>query len=569
MEGVINNTKKPTLSDYIDNAHIITEIKKDLDKEDLNSTFINSLFTNDNSSFSDISFLKQRKIFFNLELHIKERLLLKGEVILEFILQDTSSKTRLLILDSNKLDIESVEISFNIGNSDKSGIPVISDIEKFVLDKCENINFEYLNNKLFGKNKDNNDSIDYNVKDFFIYENKTYKSLGNPLLIEFNEKHIEDILIQQKFYLKIKYNSKGNSTYNHVISPSMAFSESYFAFVDHEAIGARSSFPCQDTPAAKMTSYFELTSINPLIPLASGRKIKSCFIEKDNTTINKYFYYNKIPVSTYLIVFACAEVMEKQISKRCKLIGVEEDVLNAEKVYTNLEEIIEKAESIIDIKYEWEEFNILIIPNYAFEGMENPYLTYISRHRLHSISLVPHELMHSWTGNLITNKHWECFWVNEGITTYLEHKMIRELLGELEYKCTYQYSVNSLDSLMYHYKDINKPFLSCLNMKYNHADPTDHWGTLPYIKGAMLLHCLEDLITEKNVLKLIKNLVLTYKYECLDSSDVINFFSKEIREIYKENENKAENVLLEMNFDKWLNEPYYYRYDKNRVNLNE
>ena len=38
-----------------------------------------------------------------------------------------------------------------------------------------------------------------------------------------------------------------------------------------------------------------------------------------------------------------------------------------------------------------------------------------------------HEVSHSWTGNLATNRTWEEFWLNEGFTTYLERKIVAKL----------------------------------------------------------------------------------------------------------------------------------------------
>lgn len=40
-----------------------------------------------------------------------------------------------------------------------------------------------------------------------------------------------------------------------------------------------------------------------------------------------------------------------------------------------------------------------------------------------------HEIAHSWTGNLITNMNWDCFWLNEGFTTFIERKTVKALIG--------------------------------------------------------------------------------------------------------------------------------------------
>jgi leukotriene-A4 hydrolase len=45
-------------------------------------------------------------------------------------------------------------------------------------------------------------------------------------------------------------------------------------------------------------------------------------------------------------------------------------------------------------------------------------------------SVVAHEIAHSWTGNLVTNRNFNHFWLNEGFTMYVERKVIGRLYGE-------------------------------------------------------------------------------------------------------------------------------------------
>ena len=45
------------------------------------------------------------------------------------------------------------------------------------------------------------------------------------------------------------------------------------------------------------------------------------------------------------------------------------------------------------------------------------------------VSLIAHELAHSWSGNLVTNATWSDFWLNEGFTTYFENRIMEALYG--------------------------------------------------------------------------------------------------------------------------------------------
>ena len=65
--------------------------------------------------------------------------------------------------------------------------------------------------------------------------------------------------------------------------------------------------------------------------------------------------------------------------------------------------------------------------------MENPRLTFATPTILAGdrslVSLVAHELAHSWSGNLVTNATWSDFWLNEGFTIYLERRIIEAVYG--------------------------------------------------------------------------------------------------------------------------------------------
>jgi hypothetical protein len=45
------------------------------------------------------------------------------------------------------------------------------------------------------------------------------------------------------------------------------------------------------------------------------------------------------------------------------------------------------------------------------------------------VSVIAHELAHSWAGNLVTNATWNDVWLNEGITTYVERRIMEALRG--------------------------------------------------------------------------------------------------------------------------------------------
>lgn len=46
------------------------------------------------------------------------------------------------------------------------------------------------------------------------------------------------------------------------------------------------------------------------------------------------------------------------------------------------------------------------------------------------IDTAMHEIAHSWAGNLVTCTNNEHLWLNEGLSTYLERKLVRKMRGK-------------------------------------------------------------------------------------------------------------------------------------------
>ena len=95
--------------------------------------------------------------------------------------------------------------------------------------------------------------------------------------------------------------------------------------------------------------------------------------------------------------------------------------------------MIAAAESLLG-PYRWGRYDVLVLPpSFPFGGMENPRLTFATPTVLAGdrslVSLIAHELAHSWSGNLVTNATWSDFWLNEGVTSYVELRIMEALYG--------------------------------------------------------------------------------------------------------------------------------------------
>ena len=134
------------------------------------------------------------------------------------------------------------------------------------------------------------------------------------------------------------------------------------------------------------------------------------------------------PIPPYLIAMAVGDLSFKSLGPRTG-VWAEPPVLEAAaSEFADVEAMVAACEKDFG-PYRWGRYDILVLPpSFPFGGMENPRLTFVTPTILAGdrslVSLIAHELAHSWSGNLVTNATWRNFWLNEGFTTYLERRII-------------------------------------------------------------------------------------------------------------------------------------------------
>jgi hypothetical protein len=126
--------------------------------------------------------------------------------------------------------------------------------------------------------------------------------------------------------------------------------------------------------------------------------------------------------------------------------------------------------------------------------MENPRLTFATPTILAGdrslVSLIAHELAHSWSGNLVTNATWADFWLNEGFTTYFENRIMEALYGPERAAMLANLGWQTLQGTV---EDLGGPTHADtrLHLDLSGRDPDAGMTEIAYEKGATFLRTIE------------------------------------------------------------------------------
>ena len=335
-----------------------------------------------------------------------------------------------------------------------------------------------------------------------------------------------------------------------------------YLFTQCQAIHARSLVPCQDLPGAKFTYDATVTvpswatAVMSALP-GEEQKVHRGKKSKNGGGSKVYHFRQPVPIPSYLLALAVGDLAGHDVSPRCR-IYTEPSVLDAAAFeFSQTEDFLKAAEDLTGIEYPWTRYDLLVLPpSFPYGGMENPCLTFVTPTLLAGdkslADVVAHEIAHSWTGNLITNKTWGHFWLNEGWTTWLQRKIMSHQRVCSDPKIgSGIYGLDALGGWKHLQDDIalHSEEDTVMVLTLGDSDPDDSYSSVPYEKGFNLLHALEGLVGEDAFLEFTKAYIRKFKYSTITSEEFRAFYADHFKG--KAEESKASTF----DWDEWLYKP--------------
>jgi leukotriene-A4 hydrolase len=365
--------------------------------------------------------------------------------------------------------------------------------------------------------------------------------LGTPLVINVPDAFSD----ARELTVRIGYETSPNSTALGWLPPELtAGGEHPFLFSQSQAIHARSWIPLQDTPAVRITYSARIHTPPGLLALMSAENDPNAVRARDGD----YDFEMPQPIPPYLLAIAAGDLRFAPLGDDTGVYA-EPALLEASAFeFADTQAMFETAESMFG-PYRWGRYDLLILPpSFPYGGMENPRLSFLTPSLLAGdrslVSVVAHELAHSWSGNLVTNRTWRDIWLNEGWTSYLEYRLMQEIYDEDR---AAEENLLNYEELLLNFETVD-PKYQPLAPRINEVDPEANRGTIVYHKGNLFLQYLEDAYGRDVFDQFFADYFDEFAFEAITTEEFLDFLDKRLISVHH-------GILTRKQVERWLYEP--------------
>lgn len=254
--------------------------------------------------------------------------------------------------------------------------------------------------------------------------------------------------------------------------------------------------PCKDAPDDKATLLMTVLVPAGLKVAANGQLISERKLANGKVASD---WSQEVPVSSYLFGFAAGrfrEVTDQSAKPSLRyLVPPAFSEEQVRQIFRETRSMIAFYEEKAGIDYPGKVYTQVLISGRAaqeadgFAVMGQGYGRRVLSDET-NIWLGAHELSHQWWGNAVTNRDWTEFWLNEGITSFMNAAYFEHRFGRDAYMRDVDAARLKFEKLRDSGKD--KPLVF---PDWNNPSAEDR--SLAYDKGAYVVHLLRERVGEQ------------------------------------------------------------------------
>lgn len=293
--------------------------------------------------------------------------------------------------------------------------------------------------------------------------------------------------------------------------------KSPFLLSQSESILARSWVPIQDTPSVRFTYDATVRVPKDLLALMSAENP----MQRNATGVYTFRMTNPIP--SYLLAIAVGDIEFRALGPNSGVYAEPSVVDAAAREFSDLPKMITATEELYG-PYRWGRYDALVLPpSFPFGGMENPRLTFLTPTIIAGdkslVSVVTHELAHSWSGNLVTNATWNDFWLNEGFTTYIEQRIVEKLYGTQFADMQWELARTGIRKEF----QTSEPRSQWLKLDLAGGDPDDAPSATVYDKGSLFLRKIEETVGREAFDRFLRSYFDTFAFQPMTTERFLEY----------------------------------------------
>lgn len=413
------------------------------------------------------------------------------------------------------------------------------------------------------------DKLDELVLDWRVASQKQGQAQARVWEIEANGRAVKDARqVNDHILIPGAYLTKGENVIRlRFESPIAASGSAVTRYLDREdkseyiytlfvPSDASTAFPCFDQPDLK--ARFKLDIIAPeswkvisntetelsnvgLVDLKTGERSSS-----PPEGMSRTLFLETEPISTYLFAFAAGPFAEfsddvpsavptRLFVRRSKAERARKELAELFRINR---ECVAYLSQYFDFKFPFPKYDLVIIPEFAYGGMEHAGATFLREERilfpsdptagdlLLRAEVMFHEAAHQWFGDLVTMRWFDDLWLKEGFATFMAYKAIEAIknIAPQDYnawKVFYQrtkpgaYATDATKGTTPIWQEISN--LSAAKSAY---------GNIVYLKAPSMLRQAEFFLGADKFQQAVRLLLKEHAYANAEWADLVRAFER-------------------------------------------